>query len=304
MHSILPTILEKAVLNSCRRELMRLQQEKRKNTLISSIEAALRELGKLKEGKKPIYRFSMVPLLHASWYHLAHVNFCIKTVSDLIKEPVHSGESVGILDFGCGTMPLQWAVAVAVADMVKDQMQIPDIHVVNIDESEKMSNLGCDMWTELKNLVQSDKNNELRPLAGVMQKMKMPVLNSTGSLSAVLPSGQKLHLVTAIHAVYENVDVLRQKHIEKIIEGFPIPPIWFTTNERAGGKMLETDRMSKKFQPGDMKLTWPGRVAKDLTSFRQDTLLHFCGQNADNLTEKFLKGEVTWQPANPVGILM
>ncbi len=291
-------------MNSCRRELARLQRTMNERAVGTSIERGINEFVKLKKGEKPNYRLPMVPLLHASWYHLAHVNFCIKTVSDLIKEPVHSGESVGILDFGCGTMPLQWAVAVAVADMVKDQMQIPNIYVVNTDKSDKMSSLGCDMWAELKELVQNNENGELRRLAGVMQKMETSVLNPAGNLSAVLPSNQKLHLVAAIHAIYDNVDVLRQKHIEKIIKGFPTPSIWFTTNKRAGEKLLKTDRASKRFNLGDMKLTWPGRVAKDLTSFRQNALLPLCGQNAGSLAKKFLKREVKWNPANPIGILM
>jgi len=320
MLSALPPILEEAVVESCEKELERLLENTDKNTAGTLIEEALEELAKLSQETrtKPNYTHPWVPLLHASWYHLRHVKFCLNTVKKLIEEPVRSGEPIGILDFGCGTMPLQWAAAVAIATMaIKDNLSIPAIRIVNIDESEPMSDLGCDMWEDMQTVVEQKQKTrrEIRPLHSVMQKMWVTRrVNPAENPSSGFSANDKLQLITVIHAVYTDAGKLYREYIKPLIKDRPTPKILFTANSEHWFTTHNT--MQKKFMPVQMDPTWSSIVEEDLnveqdlkrlTGFRHRMYSDFCQSNIGGRAKTFLcKKDVKWQEHNkpPIGFIM
>jgi len=321
MLSAIPPILEEAVLKSCKKELERLLENTDENTAGTLIEEALEELKVLSEGTKPNYTHPWVPLLHASWYHLRHVKFCLNTVYKLIKEPVRSGEPIGILDFGCGTMPLQWAAAVAIATMViKDNLSIPDIRIVNIDESEPMSDLGCDMWEDVQTVVEQKQKTrrEIHPLHSVMQKMWVTRrVNPAENPSSGFSANDKLQLITVIHATYKDAGKLYREHIKPLIKDRPTPKILFTANKPSEHWFLihTHNTTQSQFKRVKMDPTWSSIVEKDLkveqdlkrlTDFRRRMYSDFCQSNRGGIAKNFLRRDVKWQEYDkpPIGFIM
>jgi len=310
MLSALPPILEEAVVESCEKELERLLENTDENTAGTLIEEALKELKGLSEGTKPNYTHPWVPLLHASWYHLRHVKFCLNRVYKLLKEPVRSGEPIGILDFGCGTMPLQWAVAVAIATMaIKDNLSIPAIRIVNIDESEPMSDLGCDMWEDMQTVVEQKQKTrrEIRPLHSVMQKMWVTRrVNPAENPSSGFSANDNLQLITVIHATYKDAGKLYREHIKPLIKDRPTPKILFTANNPSKHWFTTHNTMQNQFRQVKMDSTWNSIVSKRLTGFRHRMYSDFCQSNIGGIAKKFLCKDVKWQEHNkpPIGFIM
>ena len=295
-------ILELAVLEACEDELERLvsqvtreklgqsHKDTHPNTQLEAFQilydeisplvgSGLKILGRLQGGIEPNYDHPWIPLLHASWYHLKHVNFLQKELAIRLKRHANSDE-IRVMDFGCGTMPVMWAIALVLADH-ENELTHHKVVVQNYDTSEGMKALGCKMRTKLKETLQRNKNSvENERLDDAINRITGVQLDS-----AVALSNSDAHLLTAIHCLYNEKGC-------KEIRNIDIRDKCITLNQ---GKAYEL----KLTQKSNMEEKWSGNLEK-IKKFRETKIGPWESDPGMSPIHPFLKQTVQWDKSNSV----
>ena len=258
-------ILELAVLEACRAELQHLATQKERDQSISEGLSMLRDL---QFGIKPDYDHSWIPLLHASWYHLKHVNFLQTELADRLKQ--YAGPDViRVVDFGCGTMPVMWAIALVLADP-ENELTNQRVAILNYDESDEMKALGHSMWYKLGEIIENRANH--------CDECSM-LHNAIGRITeSEIKFKSGAHLLTAIHCLYDT-------EVCNTVNKAPIADKCVTLTS---GK---ADELGLKFKESIVG-KWSGNLEK-LTKFRAEEIGRFCPHS-------FLNRFVTWNNRNVV----
>lgn len=264
-------IFEFAVLAACEDELDRLCYEAEVipptlDEVGESISKGLTHLGNLQSGKKPDYSHPWVPLLHASWFHLRHVNFLQTVLAAQLRKHANSDE-LRIVDFGCGTMPVMWAIALALADS-NNNLTHQKIIIHNYDQSKEMKMLGECMWLKLDAIIGTRKNHrEGRMLHNAIKRIKLSNTKLTSP-----------NLLTAIHCLYD-------KQTCNTIKNAPIADKCVILH-RSKVRELNLQHVAS------VTAKWSGDLEK-LTKFRHETIGYFCQHN-------FLNRPVKWDNRDAV----
>lgn len=219
-------------------------------SIACSVSHGLGVLGSLSTGDKPDYDLRWIPLLHASWYHLRHVNFLQNELAARLKRHANS-DVIRVTDFGCGTMPVMWAIALVLADP-KNELTNQKVSVYNYDTSEAMKKMGKDMRAKLIEVVKSrqdlDRDGRL-----------------FNALGRVTESTKKFysdaHLLTAIHCIYDEETCGK-------IKKTPITDRLVTLHR---GKADDLELKDQTPVSGK----WSGNLDK-LTEFRKETIGSLC----------------------------
>ena len=66
------------------------------------------------------------------------------------KNPLRSGDgSLQVVDFGCGSLAMQFGIALAAADTVVEHGRIPGVAIVSEDNSAPMRDMGLKILGQL-----------------------------------------------------------------------------------------------------------------------------------------------------------
>ncbi len=109
---------------------------------------ALESLGKLQKGEMSDYHDEWVALFY-HWYQPAQINLAYSMIKSIINSTGISNEKLHIVDFGCGSLAMQFGVALAMAD-TKNKKSITEIRIDSIDTSQAMIKIGQKMWELFK----------------------------------------------------------------------------------------------------------------------------------------------------------
>ena len=231
-----------------------------------SISKALSMFRNFKSGAKPIYDHPWVPLLHASWYHLGHVNFLQTELARRLKRHAKSNEVIRVVDFGCGTMPVMWAIALVLADPDNGMTQ-QKVHIYNHDTSQAMWALGDMMWKKLEEIipVQVDEGRILYDAIGRITESKENLDSNA-------------HLLTAIHCLYDKEGCTEIKNI-------PIVDKCVMLHQ------TKYKKLGLKFQES-INGPWSGELEK-LTNSRKEKLGCYC-------SDEYLRKSVNWDSSGVV----
>ena len=233
-----------------------------------SISAGLSMLRNLQSGIRPDYNHLWLPLLHASWYHLRHVNFLQPELTRRLKRYANSNE-IRVMDFGCGTMPVMWAIALVLADP-ENQLTHHKVVVQNYDTSERMKVMGHEMRKKLREILARNNNSVgSKRLYGAIRRITEVKLESAADLS-----NSDAHLLTAIHCIYDNKGRTE-------IENIPVEDKCITL-QRKKAKQIGLTAQQPVTGP------WSGELKK-LTKFRKEKIGFHCPY------EPYLKKLVEWR---------
>jgi len=172
--------------------------------------AAETEIDKLRPARgrrdrgKPDYDVSGAPVVYAERYQLSQMNLCYSLFRSSAEMPdrcslegiipsIPQGSEIRILDFGCGTMALQWAVAWVVDELIKKNISVPNVKVFCSDSSRRMIETGKRLWRELDECVRSEGDES-------MQNAMKKVSNSVICKKEIDPK-LGFNLITGIHLV-------------------------------------------------------------------------------------------------------
>ncbi len=149
--------LSRAIVDVAEGEFVRLSKDKSPVAQAEEIREALRELLKLSSGSEmPNYENSWVPLMYLTWYHPRQVNLAYSIVLNSLRQLSTDRcrpEKLYIVDYGCGTLAMQFGIALAQLKCKIGGFATPEIRMDALDTSEPMIELGKRVWNRFIKLL-------------------------------------------------------------------------------------------------------------------------------------------------------
>lgn len=148
--------LDHAIAKVARAEFRRLIRLQGKEKAARGIETALRGLEGLQGGAMPEYDDDWLPVLYSTWYQPSHVNLAYSMITTMAKwrdskrRVLAPNGRLHVFDFGCGTLAMQFGVALAVVDALQRGQKFTAVWVELIDSSQKMIAQGKKIWRQFK----------------------------------------------------------------------------------------------------------------------------------------------------------
>lgn len=290
---VIKGVLDKAIAVVAKEEFKRLSRNLSDQKIAIKVDRALKELEKLQWGEIPKYKDEWVALCYLTWYQPSHINLAysiIKSSGVPLEDRLH------IVDFGCGALAMQFAVALSVADALDDGQSFDRVRVDSIDTSKPMIRIGKKLWKQFK--VELAKTPNCRSLQ-LACKIVKPRVNKT-----IRRRGDHCW-VSAIHAVYRKNLAKVQKALNNFVNDL-IPSMWFTTTHSSNKSLLwaiwpKSDRIYKQQYKSNSNLILRFNGSCEATSrWRRNLRDHISAvpcvikkRNGDPIRQ-FLNGYVSW----------
>ena len=210
-------------------------------------EKSLRSLDRLKQGNMPNYD-DWDALFYPTWYQLRQVNLVYSILSGIKINGTDQGifgigdENTRIIDFGCGCLATNIAVAMAAADLVARDHHVPEIEIDNIDNSPEMILVGERIWESFQNKLRVSSSHSI---CSAFDKINYKTHNSISTLRN--PSSHTKCYVTAIHCAYAQSSFLIRKNLEDIMRRYNPSGLLLTTHS----SKKEVLRSVTPYQVGD-----------------------------------------------------
>ncbi len=265
-------VLDKAIAEVAGEEFNRLSRGLDPIQRAKKIEYALRQLEGLQKGKMPEYD-EWVALFYVSWYQGSQVNLAYSIIDDMLNDAdygVSIDDTLHIVDLGCGALAMQFGVAMAVADEIRQGRAITTIRIDLIDDSAPMVAIGKRIWDAFtQGLSQSP---ELIHISQACEKIVFQEVSATAVKK--IPGDC---WVSAIHAVYEENKENLKGGLSDLINRIT-PDIWFSTTyndsyDKGTYLLLEVcDFCSSEYHPERMEFDRPqlsGNL-EGVTQWRRD----------------------------------
>ena len=191
--------LSKAIVDVAAWEFNRLKEGMSGIEVARSVEGALKSLADLSRGKMPGYN-ERDALFYLTWFHPNHVNLAYSMIMAMLKNTGRELPSdLYLLDFGCGTLAMQFGLALAIADL-RGEQSVKSVRVKPIDSSDPMVRLGEKAWDKFGEL--AGENAELAALSDAMNS----ITRADGP-----PVCEEERWLSAMHVVYcKNKDKVKE----------------------------------------------------------------------------------------------
>ena len=169
--------LDISIADVAREELQRLSDTLEPFDIAEAICASLHSLERLQfsQGPMPDYDRWDAPF-YAFWYQPVQINLAYTLARTIPREvnPLLAGHSsLQVHDFGCGELAMQFGLALAAADTLKEGGNIPDIVIFSGDSSDFMAQFGWRLWDRFVNeIADSNEYPALDVLRGVCAAMR------------------------------------------------------------------------------------------------------------------------------------
>ena len=178
--------LSQAIVDVAAWEFNRLKEGMSGIEVARLVEGALQSLADLRRGKMPGYN-EWDALFYLTWFHPNHVNLAYSMIMAMLKNTGRELPSdLYVLDFGCGTLAMQFGLALAVADL-RDEQPVKSVRVNSIDCNAPMVRLGEKAWDKFGEL--AGENADLAALSDAMNSITRtddsPALGEEPWLSAM-----------------------------------------------------------------------------------------------------------------------
>lgn len=140
--------LDLAVASVVETEFQRLATAAGPEQTARNVLRSLRSFESLQQGIMPAYD-EWEAVFYAAWYHPGHVNLAYTLIEKIPAQhnPLKSGKgSLHVGDFGCGTLAMQFGLALAAADSVAQLRTVPRVNIFSEDSSQPMIAIGRRIW--------------------------------------------------------------------------------------------------------------------------------------------------------------
>ena len=208
--------IDRAIRNVADAEFRRLAAEMGPEAWHQNVHNALESLGKLQQGTPPDYNDDWVALFYLTWYQASQINLAHSLIEEMNRSRkcnnfiANDTPSLHVVDFGCGALAMQFAIAWAAAEALENGANIESIRVGSCDVAIPMIRLGQQLWREFKQEI--SRYESLRTLSDVCEEVIRPRYGKPES--GILFNAHRVdeeRWLSAIHTVYENnVEELRE----------------------------------------------------------------------------------------------
>ena len=182
--------LDDVITTVSEQEFNRLASGLNNNQITERVLDALESLEKLQTGGMPDYDNKWVALFY-HWYQPSQINLAYSMIKSIINSTDILNEKLHIVDFGCGSLAMQFGVALALSDL-RNKKSITEIRIDSIDTSQAMINIGRKMWELFTN-----RYNHLGPVCEII---KPNYYRDIGRVELAQISDR---WISAIHPVYD-----------------------------------------------------------------------------------------------------
>ena len=225
---------------------------------------ALESLEKLRTDEMPDYHDKWVALFY-SWYQPSQINLAYSMIQSIINSTDILNEKLHIVDFGCGSLAMQFGVALAIADTIttKNKKSITEIRIDSIDISQAMIDIGKEMWELFTKLYNQKLYNHLGPVCEII---KPNYYKDIGQVELAQSSDR---WISAIHAVYdENKDDIKQS-LESLVDRLHPDTCFVSTHESKKSLLKEVWPFSSKPRKTELSLQFNSELTK-ITEWRRN----------------------------------
>ena len=210
------TFMDRAIDRVARKQYLHLQQRSSNpQTRADEMYAALESLGGLRDGNPPVYDDPWVALFYLTWYQPGQVQLARLLIERMnesrggIEFLSNHRSSLHVVDFGCGALAMQFAVAWAAAEAIERGSIIDSIIVESYDPATAMIEVGLKFWEQFES--DTSKEPQFRSLSTVFDRM---ITQQHGALESLFPCDEPIvteeRWVTAVHTVYQiNLESVR-----------------------------------------------------------------------------------------------
>lgn len=231
------------------------------NEKTEKVRDALESLEKLQGDGIPDYHDEWVALFY-HWYQPSQINLAYSMIKSIINSTDILNEKLHIVDFGCGSLAMQFGVALAVADLI-NKKPITEIRIDSIDTSQAMINIGREMWELFTKLYNQKLYNHLGPVCEIIKP------NYYKDIGQVEFAQNSDRWISAIHAVYdENKDDIKQS-LKSLRNRFYPHVCFVSTHESKKSLLKEVWPFSSKPRKTELSLQFNGELTK-ITEWRRN----------------------------------
>ena len=155
--------------------------------------------------RMPNYNDDVTVAAYLFYYQASHIGLAWAMINEMVRRQPESrlltagSNHLQVVDFGCGALAMQFGVALAVAEAMKNGEEVEAISIDGIDTSSKMQDAGRALWREFVDVV--SKDNDLGNLSRVCQLITFNQHRDYRSVQKV--DGAECW-ISAMHAVYQS----------------------------------------------------------------------------------------------------
>lgn len=234
--------LDKAITKVVRSEFNRISKNLNAFKTAQKVENALIQLSKLQDGIMPNYDEWVTPF-YTSWYQPAQINLAYSMVTAMVKETcdgaLTSMGRLNVYDFGCGALAMQFGVALAAADALRNRQKLDSVYIASSDTSEAMINIGVKVWDQFKSEVR--KESRLSHLSQACDLIETQIVSHRPARKS---SADEVCWLSAIHAVYDTNEDDVRKRLSELGKRVSPNVVFLTTHDKKGsllsGRLLFT----------------------------------------------------------------
>lgn len=211
--------LDRAISETVDIEFARLTEnmaEEQREALLREARGEILLLGEL---QMPNYNDEMVAVVYAVAYHLQHTNLAYSVIGDMLNRRSH-GEPIlaragklHVVDFGCGTLAMQFGLTLAVADALERGEEIKSVHIDSMDTNKPMFTLGDKLWEKFTRIVNYDYKLRLN---WVRDACNLVTHSLHHRIDTINPIEGAESWLSVIHAAYDENKSVIQRDLAEI----------------------------------------------------------------------------------------
>ena len=301
--------LDRAIASVANEEFHRLSSGMSLSDKANKVEWALKELRKLQSGRIPEYSDEWVALFYLTWYQASQINLVYSVIKEMGNNGVAISDNLHIVDFGCGSLAMQFGVAFAAADVIEEGNSIRRIEIELIDDSAPMIRLGHEVWKQFKR--ELSPGAESYPILAGYQAI---AFRTTTTEEVARRNWSNSCWVSAVHAVYEENKGCVSEELRVLVNALNPDVCYTTTNDMngQGQKLLSTvwsavdnshnvfplnSKPMSQFNGGLMSVTeWRRNLYDNLLNApTAEKIFNYLTRAFDYPIRDYLTNQVSWQ---------
>ena len=214
--------LDRAIAKVANREFERLCYKMTVPEISARVYDSVECFRNLRSGRPPAYDDPWISLFYLTWYQPGQIQMARNLIHEY-KELRGNSTLVNascphlrVIDFGCGALAMQFAVAWAVADAIDNQERISSVRIDSYDSSASMVRLGKALWSQFKEEVGVE--DSLAQWHKVIEMIDSPYAMPNFLNESEEPKEDRW--LTAIHAIYRSNVALVNDNLSKLYATF------------------------------------------------------------------------------------